>query len=108
MRINRASSGVLTIDSSKLETALSDPVLRDAAIRAGVDGSALDGCLQNGSGKARVDADIAAGRAIAVGGTPYILVGSRTGSGVKVSRVFNGLPPATELTRAIVEASNIR
>ena len=92
----------------QLEAALSEPVLRDAAIRAGVDGAALDGCLQNGLGNARVDVDIAAGQAIGVGGTPYILVGSRTGSGVKVSRVFNGLPPALELTRAIAEASGRR
>jgi protein-disulfide isomerase len=73
-------------------SALAQPQLLAHATKLGLDAAAFQACLGEGRGRARVDADLAAGQAAGVTGTPAFFV-----NGVP----FSGAIPIEEFRRAI-------
>jgi len=71
---------------------LAAPKLLEHAAKAGLDVSAYQACLASGRGKQRVDADLAAGKAVGVSGTPAFFV-----NGV----AFSGAIPIEDFRKAI-------
>jgi predicted DsbA family dithiol-disulfide isomerase len=72
--------------------ALAQPKLVEHATKLGLDVAAFQSCLGEGRGRARVDADVAAGQAAGVTGTPAFFV-----NGVP----YSGAIPIEEFRRAI-------
>ncbi len=73
-------------------SALAPAALVARATAAGLDANALQACIAAGRGRARVDADLAAGKAAGVSGTPAFFV-----NGVP----YSGAIPIEEFRRAI-------
>ena len=73
-------------------SSLTQPQLLAHATKAGLDGAAFQACVVEGRGRTRVDADLAAGEAAGVTGTPAFFV-----NGVP----FSGAIPIEEFRRAI-------
>jgi protein-disulfide isomerase len=71
---------------------LAPPKLLEHAAKAGLDTNAYQACLASGRGKQRVDADLAAGKAVGISGTPAFFV-----NGV----AFSGAIPIEDFRKAI-------
>ncbi|MBM4384532.1 MAG: thioredoxin domain-containing protein [Deltaproteobacteria bacterium] len=71
---------------------LAAPKLLEHATKAGLDVNAYQACLASGRGKQRVDADLAAGKAVGVSGTPAFFV-----NGV----AYSGAIPIEDFRKAI-------
>jgi predicted DsbA family dithiol-disulfide isomerase len=73
-------------------SALAQPVLAQHAVQSGLDVAAFQACLASGRARARVEADLASGKAAGVTGTPAFFV-----NGVP----YSGAIPIEEFRRAI-------